>query len=168
MLLWRNCYEEEIIKLQDEELIEEIGKVSNEKSTKESTKELIEESHNESDNESDKESSNEPNKENKSIEEMFEEIDKESEEEFIEDLKEAKCLNNKSTTDWYDKDKFNKILTTIDSSNFNHKIKIGKFRFNDINNLINNIKNNPISEADTKKKINELNEIKAELMDEKY
>ena len=163
-----NCYEEEIIKLQDEELIEEIGKVSNEKSTKESTKELIEESHNESDNESDKESSNKPNKENKSIEEMFEEIDKESEEEFIEDLKEAICLNNKSTTDWYDKDKFNKILTTIDSNNFNHKIKIGKFRFNGINNLINNIKNNTISEADTKKKINELNEIKAELMDGKY
>ena len=39
-------------------------------------------------------------------------------------------------------------------------IKIFKFKFNDINNLINNIKNNAISEADTKKKINELNEIK--------
>ena len=31
---------------------------------------------------------------------------------------------------------------------------------NDINNLINNIKNNTISEADNKKKINELNETK--------
>ena len=40
------------------------------------------------------------------------------------------------------------------------KNKIGKFKFNDINDLINNIKNNTISEADTKKKINELNEIK--------
>ena len=99
---------------------------------------------------------------------MLEKMDKKPEKEFIEDLKEAIGLNNKSTTDWYDKNKFNKILTTIDSNNFNHKIKIGKFRFNDINNLINNIKNNPISEADTKKKINELNEIKAELMDEKY
>ena len=39
-------------------------------------------------------------------------------------------------------------------------IKIFKFKFNDINNLINNIKNNAISEADTKKKINDLNEIK--------
>ena len=38
--------------------------------------------------------------------------------------------------------------------------KIGEFKFNSINNLINNIKNNTISEADTKKKINELNEIK--------
>ena len=39
-----NYYEEEIIKKQDEEPIEVIGKVSNEKSTKELTKELIEES----------------------------------------------------------------------------------------------------------------------------
>ena len=38
--------------------------------------------------------------------------------------------------------------------------KIGKLKFNDINNLINNIKDNTISEADTKKKINQLIEIK--------
>ena len=91
---------------------------------------------------------------------MLEKMDKKPEKEFIEDLKEAIGLNNKSTTDWYDKNKFNKILTTIDSNNFNHKIKIGKFKFNYIDNLINNIKNNTISEADNKKKINELSEIK--------
>ena len=111
--------------------------------------------------ESDKGSVNNSNKNSlERLEEMFEEIDKESEEEFIEDLKEAIGLNNKSTTNWYDKIKFNKILNTIDSNNFNHKNKIDKFKFNDINDLINNIKNNTISEADTKKKINELNEIK--------
>ena len=82
------------------------------------------------------------------------------EEKFIKDLKEEFDLNNKSTTNWYDKNKFNKILTTIDSNNFNHKNKISKFKFNDINDLINNIKNDTISEADIKKKINELNEIK--------
>ena len=43
---------------------------------------------------------------------------------------------------------------------FNHKNEIGKLKFNDINDLINSIKSNTISEADTKKKINELNEIK--------
>ena len=69
--------------------------------------------------------------------------------ENIEDLKEPFSLNNKSTTKWYDKNKFNKILTTIDSNN-----KIGKFKFNDINNLIDNIKSITISEANTKKKIN--------------
>ena len=37
---------------------------------------------------------------------------------------------------------------------------MGKLKFNDINDLINSIKGNTISEEDTKKKINELNEIK--------
>ena len=52
-------------------------------------------------------------------------IPKKEEEESIKDLKEAAGLSNKSTTNWYDKNKFNKILTTIDSNNFNHKNKIG-------------------------------------------
>ena len=138
----KNYYEEEIIKIQDEEPIEEISKVSNKKSTKK----LIEESGNESIKESD----------NKSIEKL----NKESEEEFIEELKMPFSFNNKSTANWYDKNKFNKILTTIDNNNFNHKNKIGKLKFNDINNLIRNIKSNTINEADTKKKINELNNIK--------
>ena len=126
----------------DESDNESINNKSIDKSIIESDHESINESINESDNKS------------------IEKINKESKKEFIEDLKEATDLNNKSTTNWYDKNKFNKILTTIDSNNFNHKNKIGKFKFNDINNLINNIKNNTISEADTKKKINELNEIK--------
>ena len=37
---------------------------------------------------------------------------------------------------------------------------MGKLKFNDINDLINSIKSNTIGEADTKKKLNELNEIK--------
>ena len=41
-----NCYEEEIMKIQDEEPIEEISKVSTKKSTKKSTKALIDESDN--------------------------------------------------------------------------------------------------------------------------
>ena len=48
----------------------------------------------------------------------------------------------------------------MDNNNFNHKNKIGKLKYNDIDDLINSIKGNTISEADTKKKINELNEIK--------
>ena len=55
------------------------------------TKELIKES----DNEPIKKLGKVSNK--KSIEKMFDEIDKEREEEFIEDLKEAFGLNNKST-----------------------------------------------------------------------
>ena len=49
------------------------------------------------------------------------------------------------------------MLPTIGNNNFNHKNKVGKFKFNDINNTINNIKNNTISEVHIKKKINELN-----------
>ena len=67
---------------------------------------------------------------------------------------------NSNTTSWYDTDKFNEILATIDNNNFNHKNEIGKLTFSDINNLINSIKSNTIGEADTKKKLNELNEIK--------
>ena len=63
-------------------------------------------------------------------------------------------------TSCYDTDKFNKIQATIDNNNFNHKNKIGKLKFNDINDLINSIKGNNTSVADTKNKINELNEIK--------
>ena len=91
---------------------------------------------------------------------MLEEWDKRREEEFIRDFREEFGLNNKSTTNWYDKNKFNEILTTIDSNYFNHKNKIDKFKFNEINDLINDIKNNTISEANAKKKINELDKIK--------
>ena len=139
-----NYYEEKIIKLQDEKPIEIISKVSTKNSNKKLTKELIKKSNNESDSESVNESVN------KSVNESDNKSVNESDDKSV----------NKGTVDWYDKNKFNKILTTIDDNNFNHKNKTGKSKFNDINNLINNIKNNTISEADTKKKINELNEIK--------
>ena len=67
---------------------------------------------------------------------------------------------NSNLTSWYDTDKFNKILVTIDNSNFIHKNKMDKLKFNDINDLINSIKGNTSSKVDAKKKINELNEIK--------
>ena len=58
-----NYYEEEIIKIQDEEPVEEIVRVSNKKSTKKLTKELIKESNKESNKELNKESNKESNKE---------------------------------------------------------------------------------------------------------
>ena len=131
-----NYYEEEIIKIQDEEPIEEISKVS----TKKSTKALIDESDNESINESDNESDKERNKKSDN------ESNKES--------------DNKNTTNWYDKNKFNKILTTIGDIKFNHKNKIGKFKFNNINDLINNIKCKTISKANAKKKIKQIKQNK--------
>ena len=88
-------------------MIDESDNESINKSIDESDNESINESINESDNESDNE--------------LIENINKESKKEFIEDLKKAIDISNKSTTSWYDKNKFNKILTTIGKSNSNHK-----------------------------------------------
>ena len=99
-----------------------LNKKTNKESNKESNKELNKESNKELNKESNKKSNKESNREsNKEL------------------IKIRNPKKNEDTTDWYDKNKFKKILTTIDSNNFNHKNKIGKLKFNDINNLINNI-----------------------------
>ena len=114
-----NYYEEEIIKINIEESFNKLLDESDDELIKEFNKELNKESNKESDKESDKESK---------------ESDKEtSDEELIEIINPKK---DEDTTDWYDKNKFKKILTTIDSNNFNHKNKIGKLKFNGINKLI--------------------------------
>ena len=69
-------------------------------------------------------------------------ISKESTEESIE-IKSSK--ENENTTDWFDKNKFQKMLAIVNSNKFDHKNKIGKFKYNDIIELINNIDNNTIS-----------------------
>ena len=74
--------------------------------------------------------------------------------ELIEEPKEIKSPN------WLDKNKFKEILTIIDSNKFGHKNKIGDFKYIDIKDLVNNIKDNTISEIDAKKILNALNEIK--------
>ena len=74
--------------------------------------------------------------------------------ELIEKPKEIKSPN------WLDKNKFKEILTIIDSNKFGHKNKIGDFKYIDIKDLVNNIKDNTISEIDAKKHLNTLNKIK--------
>ena len=59
-----------------------------------------------------------------------------------------------------DKNKFKEILTIIDNNKFGHKNKIGEFKYTDIKDLVDNIKNNTISEIDAKKLLNALNKIK--------
>ena len=61
---------------------------------------------------------------------------------------------------WFDKNRSKKILAIIDSNKFSHKNKIGEFKYIDIKDLVNNIKNNTISEIDAKKSLNALNKIK--------
>ena len=72
----------------------------------------------------------------------------------LEEPKEIKSPN------WIDKNKFKEILAIIDSNKFGHKNKIGDFKYIDIKDLVNNIKDNTISEIDAKKLLNALNEIK--------
>ena len=69
-------------------------------------------------------------------------------------------MNTTNYLNWVDKNKFKKILDIIESNKFNHKNKIGEFKYNDIKDLVNNIKNNTISEIDAKKDLNTLNKIK--------
>ena len=71
-----------------------------------------------------------------------------------EEPKEIKSSN------WFNKKKFKEILVIIDSNKFNYKYRIGKFKYTDIENLVNNIKNNTISEIDAKKYLNPLDKIK--------
>ena len=65
--------------------------------------------------------------------------------ELIEEPKEIKGLN------WLDKNKFKEILTIIDNNKLGHKNEIGEFKYIDIKDLVNNIKDDIISEIDAKK-----------------
>ena len=56
-----------------------------------------------------------------------------------------------------DKNKLKEIFTIIDSNKFGHKNKIGDFKYIDIKDLVNNIKDNTISKIDAKKRLNTLN-----------
>ena len=68
--------------------------------------------------------------------------------------------NNIKSPNWIDKNKFKEILGIIDSNEFNYKNKIGEFKYIDIKDLVNNIRNNKISEINAKNDLNTLNEIK--------
>ena len=52
------------------------------------------------------------------------------------------------------------MLAIIDSNKLNYKNKIGEFKYIDIKDLVNNIRNDTISEIPTKTSLNILNEIK--------
>ena len=71
---------------------------------------------------------------------------------------------DKNATDpypnWFDKNMFKNILAIIDSNKFNYRHKIGEFKYIDIKDIVNNIKNNKISEISAKKGLNTLNELK--------
>ena len=67
---------------------------------------------------------------------------------------------DKNTTDYFpnqfDKNKFKNILAIIDSNKFTYRHKIGEFKYTGIKDLVNNIRNNTISEIFAKKGLNTL------------
>ena len=66
---------------------------------------------------------------------------------------------------WFDRNKFEKILAIIDSNKFNYKNKIGEFKYVDIRDLVNNFRINTISEISAKKGLSKLTKIEnAEIM----
>ena len=77
-------------------------------------------------------------------------------------------MNTTDYPNWVDKNKFEKMLATIDSNKFNYKNKIGEFKYIDIKDLVNNIKNNTISIIDAKKDLNKLIKIKKNIEIIKY
>ena len=74
--------------------------------------------------------------------------------ELIEEPKEIKNPN------WFDKNKFKNVLTIISSNKFSYKNKIGEFNHIDIEDLVNNVRNNTISEIDAKKKFKYIKQTK--------
>ena len=65
-----------------------------------------------------------------------------------------------SYPNWFDKNKFKNILAIIDSKRFGFTNIIGEFKYIDIKDLLNNIKNNTINEISVKKGLNTLNQLK--------
>ena len=61
-----------------------------------------------------------------------------------------------------DKNKFKEIWTIIDSNKFGHKNKTGEIKYIDINDLVNNIEDNAVSEIDAKECLNTFQKIKNE------
>ena len=115
--------------------------------------------------------------ENKQLKEENEKLRKENENEKVETRNEKVEMTNKNkqfkknnivkdkpkeikSLNWFDKNKFKEILAIIDSNEFNYKSKIGEFEYIDIKDLVNNIRNKTISEINSKKDLNALNEIK--------
>ena len=73
---------------------------------------------------------------------------------------EIKSPEDKNTADWYDKNKFKKISAIVISNKFNHKTRIGKFKYNDIRDLVDNINKNTISEKLARKNLNASNKLR--------
>ena len=112
--------------------------------------------------------------ENKQLKEENEQLRKENEKlgknnvakdiTIKESIKTTKEIKNpeedKNTTDypnWVDRNRFKKILAIIDSNKFNYKSELGELKYIDVKDLVNNIRNNTVSEISAKEDLNKRN-----------
>ena len=123
------------------------------KQLKEENKKLNE-NENDNDNDDENEADNENENKNENIKKKKNIVKDSNIQKLKEETKQIKVPN------WLDKNKIKEILTIIDSNKFGHKNKKGEFKYIDIKDLINNIKDNTISEIDPKKRLNALKIIK--------
>ena len=68
-------------------------------------------------------------------------------------------INTTDYPNWFDRNDFKKMLAIIGSNKFNYKNETGEFKYIDIKDLVNNIRNKTVSEIDAKTDLNTLNEI---------
>ena len=118
----------------------------------ENEKQNVNENESEKLNVNENENKNENENQNKKLKKKI--VKDANRKESVEEPKEIKSPN------WFDKNKFKEILTIIDSNKFGPKNKIGEFKYMDLKDLVNNIKDNTISGIDAKKRLNTLNKIK--------
>ena len=105
--------------------------------------------------------------ENEKLETRNEKLEMTNENKQFEKNKIIKAPKGIKSSNWIDKNKFKEILA-IDSNEFNYKNKIGEFKYIDIKDLVNNIRNNTISKIEAKKCLNTLDKIKnAEIKDKR-
>ena len=76
----------------------------------------------------------------------------------IKSLEEYKNATD-SYPNWFNKNKFKNILAITDSNTFNYRHKISEFKYIDIKDLVNKIRNITISQIFAKKDSNTLNEL---------
>ena len=115
---------------------------------------------NENDNENENENKNENKNKNENENENEHENKKFEKNKMVKDANIKKLIEEPKeieSPNWIDKNKFKEVLPIIDNNTFGHKNKIGDFKYIDIKDLVNNIKDNTISEIDDKKRLNTFN-----------
>ena len=130
------CDEQELISMSEESFIEE--KIITQRDVK--NKQLKEENEKVESGKEGNEKVESRKEENEKVRKENEQLKKNNIDAKIKKSTEIKSLEeDKNITDLFDKNKFKEILAILDCNKFNYRNKIGKFKYIDIRDLVNNI-----------------------------